>query len=191
MKHLSNTQKNNTFSKAKNDFIKCRKFFDELALLLSDEYQVVASCNRDLSAYLIPKGTQKEITYYSKPACSLRVSDHWNWYSNIKKCSQEDYIQCHSVDLPDPLERNAPGKASDPIKVPQVCLIYPDGKYHCVFGKFYDNNSKKWKWMTADPLIVGTMAKSLLTRHKESLEGNNGIMLMKIERENEEKEITS
>ena len=162
MKHLSiNT---------KRDFIRCRRFFDEVAKLLSDEYQVVTSCNRDLSAYLVPNGTKDEITYQSKPACSLRVSDHWNWYSNIKKCPQEEYIQCHSVDLPDPHKRNAPGKASNPIEATQVCLIYPDGKYHCVFGQFYDRNSNKWKWMTADPHLVETVAKRLLNSHKAVLE---------------------
>ena len=167
MEHLSNTKNTNAFNKNRSDFIKCRNFFNEVAELLSDEYQVVASCNRDLSAYLVPKGTKNEITYQSKPACSLRVSDHWNWYSNIKKCSQEDYIQCHSVDLPDPRKRNAPGKASNPIEATQVCLIYPDGKYHCVFGRFYDRKSQKWKWMTADPHLVEVVTKRLLTKHKE------------------------
>ena len=149
------------------DFTECRKFFDKVAELLSDEYQVVSSCNKDLSAYLVPKGTKREITYQSKPACSLRVSDHWNWYSNIKKCPQEDYVQCHSVDLPEPQERKSPGKASDPIIATQVCMIYPDGKYHCVFGRFYDDKSKKWKWMTADPRLVEDVAKRLLNDHKK------------------------
>ncbi len=147
-------------------FVMCRKFFNELSRLLSDEYQIISSCNRDLSAYLVPKGTKKEITYHSKPACSLRVSDHWNWYSNVKKCPQEDYIQCHSVDLPGPLSRNAYGKASDPIKAPQVCLIYPDGKYHCVFGRFFDKKDNKWKWMTANPEFVEKVVRRLLNKEK-------------------------
>lgn len=150
----------------KQDFIKCRKFFDEVAKLLADEYKVVASCNKDLSAYLVPKGTEKEITYESKPACSLRVSDHWNWYSNIKKCPNEDYVQCHSVDLPEPRKRLSPGKASNPIKAPQVCLIYSDGKYHCVFGRFFGKASGKWKWMTADPNLVKSVAKRLLREYQ-------------------------
>jgi len=158
----------NNAQKTNQDFIKCRKFFDEVAKLLSDDYQVVASCNRDLSAYLVPKGTKKEITYQSKPACSLRVSDHWNWYSNIKKCPQEDYVQCHSVDLPAPQKRISPGKASNPIIATQVCLIYPDGKYHCVFGRFYDKKSNKWKWMTADPHLVESVTRKLLLRYKQT-----------------------
>lgn len=156
----------NNAQKTNQDFIKCRKFFDEVAKLLSDDYQVVGSCNRDLSAYLVPNGTKNEITYQSKPACSLRVSDHWNWYSNIKKCPQEDYVQCHCVDLPAPKKRNFPGKASNPIIATQVCLIYPDGMYHCVFGRFYDKQDKKWKWMKADPHLVATVAKRLLKSHK-------------------------
>ena len=158
----------NKLRPANQNFIRCRKFFDEVAKLLSDEYQVVGSCNKDLSAYLVPNGTKNEITYQSKPACSLRVSDHWNWYSNLKKCPQEDYVQCHSVDLPEPQKRISPGKASAPIKATQVCLIYPDGKYHCVFGRFYDRNMKKWKWMTADPHLVESVAKRLLKEYQMS-----------------------
>ena len=39
----------------------CNQFIDKLAELLGDKYEMVASCNRDLSRYLIPAGTKDQI----------------------------------------------------------------------------------------------------------------------------------
>lgn len=58
----------------------CEKFFEALCDMLSDRYEMLKSCNRDMSAYLCPIGTTSEVTYYSKPEGSFRISDHWNWY---------------------------------------------------------------------------------------------------------------
>ena len=85
--------------------IDCRMFFDELADILRSDYEVVESCNNDLSAYLIPKGSRDDLTYYGKPKNSFRVSDHWSWYSTLEKCDVPDYIQCYSVDMPHPKPR--------------------------------------------------------------------------------------
>lgn len=158
---MKRIEKRSKKSKQRQKFIECRKFFDKVSKLLSDDYEVVSSCNKDLSAYLVPKGKNDQITYYSKPAASLRVSDHWSWYASLQKCSDEEYIQCHSADLPGPSHRLAPGKASLPVNAPQVCLIYPDGKYHCVFGRFFDSQSNKWKWMEADPRLVVKVTRKL------------------------------
>ena len=66
---------------------KCEEYFMILSELLSETHEVVGSCNKDISKYLIPKGTASELTYYSKPKNSVRISDHWNWYANLNKCN--------------------------------------------------------------------------------------------------------
>lgn len=159
MKNTNDTNKKNRYLK---NFKKCRTFFDEVAEILSEKYEIVGSCNKDLSAYLVPSGTADEITYHSKPQNSFRVSDHWNWYSNIKKCRDENYVQCQSVDLPDARARLEEGKASFPIKAPQVCLMFPDGKYHCVYGLVFDKKNNEWRWQKNDARKVAMMAENFL-----------------------------
>lgn len=125
----------------------CAKFFEELSAALQDNYEVVGSCNKDASQYLIPKGTEEEISYYGKPYASFRISDHWNWYSNLKKCTNEWYIQCYSVDIPWALKRNEEGKASKPRHGIQVSFFGPDKKYHCVYGEKFNRKTKTWTWV--------------------------------------------
>lgn len=131
-----------------NKMIKCGYFFGRLAKELGDSYEVIGSCNKDASAYLIPKGTESQISYYGKPALSFRVSDHWNWYSSTKKCKDETYIQCYSIDLPHPRKRPAKGKASKPIVAAQVAMIGPDGNYHHIYGDKF--NGLEWRWVETD-----------------------------------------
>lgn len=78
----------------------CIEFFNTIAGLLSETHEVVESCNQDISQYLIPFGSIQDLSYASKPANSFRISDHWNWYSNLMKNPDEHYIQCFSVDAP-------------------------------------------------------------------------------------------
>ena len=73
---------------------KCKDFFEELSEKLKDTHIVMKSCNKDNSVYLVPKGTEKEVTYYGKPVYSFRISDHWNWKSNLKKNPNPGYVQC-------------------------------------------------------------------------------------------------
>ena len=133
--------------KEKND--KCKSFFDTLVSALSDTYEVLESCNKDISAYLCPVGTTKEVTYHSKPEYSLRISDHWNWYANIKKCSDPKYIQCYCVDLPWAHKRPLEGTAGTPIKASSVC-IFVDGKYRVIYGESYNRKTKTWSWIEND-----------------------------------------
>lgn len=134
----------------------CLNFFYELASLLGSDYSLVGSCNRDKSVYLVPKGTEKDISYYGKPNKSFRVSDHWNWYANINKCKKEQYIQCWSVDVPYPRQRKETGKPTKPRKAAQVSIIGPDGKYHVVYGEKWNKNKKTWTWIDTDPATVIT-----------------------------------
>lgn len=129
----------------------CQAFFDELVSLLEETHRRMASCNNDISAYLVPNGTEEQVTYYGKPANSFRISDHWNWYSNLQKCSKPNYIQCLSVDVPRARMRLAEGKASKPIFAIQVCKIGDDGKYHCIYGERFNRKTRKWEWVESKP----------------------------------------
>lgn len=136
---------------------RCSKFFDALSNILSGTYEVIASCNQDLSRYLVPNGTSDEITYSSKPDLSFRISDHWNWYANLKKCPNPNYIQCFSVNIPKPAKRKDYGKASEPREGIQVAVIGKDGKYHAVYGESYDRKLKHWFWLETDPADIAEM----------------------------------
>ena len=133
----------------------CNNFIDELAKLLGDKYEIIASCNKDLSRYLIPVGTRDKITYYGKPVLSFRISDHWSWFSNLKKCSVRNYIQCYSRDMPVPKARPVGQDcATKPIRGIQVCVQMKDGMYHHVYGEKYDRKTHTWSWVENDPKTV-------------------------------------
>lgn len=132
---------------------KCQKFFAELAELLKDSYEQMSSCNDDISSYLVPFGTKVEVTYHSKPERSFRISDHWNWYANTKKCSDPFYVQCYSVDMPWARQRQNIGKPSLPRNGVQVAVII-NGKYHCVYGEKFDRRTKKWYWIDSSPAEI-------------------------------------
>lgn len=132
----------------------CVMFFNELACLLKESYEVVESCNKDFSRYLVPYGTSSEVTYYGKPAKSFRISDHWNWFANLNKCNKPKYIQCLSVDAPWVKKRFAPGKASKPVMAIQVSLFDKDGKYHVVYGEKYNKKTRTWEWIDNSPATV-------------------------------------
>ncbi len=125
---------------------KCINYFNNLAESLKKTHVVVNSCNNDMSAYLVPIGTEDQITYSSKPKNSYRISDHWNWYSNVNKCPNESYIQCYNVDLPFARPRLAPGKASKPRFAISVAYFGNDGKYHHVYGEKFNRKTKEWTW---------------------------------------------
>ncbi len=132
---------------------KCRDFFDRMAELLSETHEVMGSCNKDLSAYLVPIGTGDQVTYGSKPVDSFRVSDHWNWYANLKKNPDPTYIQCWSVDAPPPKKRPSGDfeKATMPRFIHQVAYFGEDGKYHHVYGDKCDPVTKERYWVESTP----------------------------------------
>lgn len=131
----------------------CNQFFGNLANMLKDSYEIIGSCNGDGSRYLVPIGTAYQITYYGKPVKSFRVSDHWNWYANTKKCQEYNYIQCESVDVPFPRKRTDE-HATYPRYCPQVAIQLEDGKYHCVYGSKFIPKRKGWSWVEANPAKV-------------------------------------
>ena len=136
---------------------KCEEYFMILSELLSETHEVVGSCNKDISKYLIPKGTASELTYYSKPKNSVRISDHWNWYANLNKCNIPWYIQCLSVDIPRASNRLGCGKASKPKHGIQVCIFGKDNKYHAVYGEVYNRKTRTWEWAESDPIEIAKL----------------------------------
>lgn len=124
----------------------CIEYFNKLSETFAD-YEVIRSNNNDNSIYLIPNGTVKQLSYHSKPAMSFRCSDHWNWYASLKKCSDEHYIQCFSVDMPYPRKRTAPGLHSKSIFGISVMYADMSGVYHCVYGEKYDKKTKSFVWI--------------------------------------------
>ena len=128
----------------------CMNFFKALSEALSDTHEVIGSCNHDSSVYLIPKGTEKGISYYGKPRRSFRVSDHWNWYSSLKKCDRPAYVQCYSMDMPWARQRPEEGVASKPISGIQVAVYGKDRRYHHVYGDKYNRKTRTWEWVEGD-----------------------------------------
>ncbi len=124
----------------------CIEFFNALADALKETYEVVASCNNDISAYLIPKGSIDKLSYYGKPELSFRVSDHWNWFSNLKKCDIPNYVQCMSMDMPWARRREEESKSTKPRYGIQVAIFGKDGRYHHVYGEKFDRRTKEWSW---------------------------------------------
>lgn len=124
----------------------CKAFFDILSERLEGRYEILGSCNKDNSAYLCPIGTTGEVTYYSKPELSFRISDHWNWYANINKCSDPKYVQCYCSELPYPKKRDGENRAGKPIWASCVS-IFINGKYRVVYGEYFDRKEKTWKWL--------------------------------------------
>lgn len=137
---------------------KCIVFFEILAEELQKTHTVKGSCNRDISAYLIPDGTDDLVTYHSKPVNSFRISDHWNWKSNLAKNPNEKYIQCYTRDMPWCKLRQAPGKASPPVFGCAVAYFGYDELYHVVYGERFNRKTKTWEWVEADPAEVAKIA---------------------------------
>lgn len=135
------------------DLKACEKFLREVQRILDGRYEIVGSCNRDISKYLIPIGTEKQITYYGKPELSFRISDHWNWYSNTKKCRDASYVQCESADMPLARERTDE-RATNPRKGLQVAIQGTDGKYHHVFGYKWNSETEEFCWIKNDPMDI-------------------------------------
>ena len=129
---------------------RCKAYFDRLVAAFGDSYTLVRSCNKDNSAYLVPKGTEDLVTYEGKPLFSFRISDHWNWKASLAKCPKEGYVQCFTRDLPSFRKRREPGKASMPIWAWQIGYYATDETYHCIYGETYDRKTKEWKWMETD-----------------------------------------
>lgn len=128
----------------------CKGYFGYLVQKLADTHELVPSCNNDESMYLIPKGTIDQLTYQSKPVDSYRFSTHWNWYANVNKCPDPNYVQCWNVDLPRPKQRAAEGKPSKPVLGICVARFGEDHLYHTVYGEVFNYRKRMWWFRTAE-----------------------------------------
>lgn len=132
----------------------CNEYFNELAKLLEQSHMVMLSSNKDQSRYLIPNGTDNEVTYYGKPFHSFRVSNHWNWKANIRKCVDPRHVQCFTKDLHYPFHRPKSGMASKPVLACCVCYYGLDKLYHVVCGEVYDHVNRSTHFIRRDPKEV-------------------------------------
>lgn len=144
---------------------KCNAFMERLAELLKDSYTFDRSPFSPDSSYLAPKGHEDENTWYSKPEFSFRCSDHWNWYANVKKCSEYYYVQCYNKDVFWPEKRVGP-KAT---KLRYACQVgfFSDNCFRCVYGEKYDRHTKTYVWVEATPEEYIDTIRYLLDQQKE------------------------
>ena len=137
---------------------KCNAFFLKVADELKETHQIVGSALKVWgSACLIPKGSESQLSYYSKPVNSLRVACNWNWKASIKRCKEERFIQCNTPDLPWCRKRESEGMASKPIWGNMVGYFDDDHRYHCVYGEKFNRETKTWEWVESDPKEVSRM----------------------------------
>ena len=133
----------------------CNDFLNRVAYLLGYHYELLPSCNHDISRYLIPSGSKSELSYYGKPHMSLRFSDHWNWFASDKKCSDPNLVQCRSMDMPWARHREMADKSTKPRYGFQVAIYdKTTGCYYHVYGEKFDRQTKTWSWVENDPAKV-------------------------------------
>ncbi len=108
----------------------CKDFFLKLVSEKSETHEVVASCNKDRSMYLIPKGTIDQLSYKGKPVDSYRLGDHWHWYANLKNAPQET-IQCkvHGMPAPAPRKGEQQDKAGEALWFSAVAYTRDGNEY--------------------------------------------------------------
>lgn len=153
----------------------CVVFFNRVAALVDDIYEVVPGKGKQWQSYcLVPKGTRSQINYYGKPVDSLRVAMNWNWRASLYKCSVPNHIQCVTQDLPFVKARpkDHPDLASPPVYGNMVALFDKDHKYHCLYGEKYDRVTKTWGWV--DDKTPEDVANMLRERAEKKEQENNG-----------------
>lgn len=145
----------------------CMRFFNDVADILKETHVVVPSKSKKWpSMCLVKKGEEHLVSYYGKPVNSLRVGPNWNWRAGLDRCSNANYIQCVTPDLPFAKKRSKehPEWSTQPIFGNMVGYFDTDNKYHCVFGEQYDFEEGKWIWMENIPMVV---AKKIIEKDKE------------------------
>lgn len=145
----------------------CNEYFDELAEALKSSHEIVESVHGGGSRYLVLKGTGSEITYYGKPLCSFRVSDHWNWHANLRKCINPHHIQCFCKDIHYPFRRPSKDQASRAVLSCSLGYYGIDRQYHVVCGEVWDSETKDNKFIRKDiQEVIRDLADDLLIMKK-------------------------
>ena len=133
----------------KKQYEECMRFFNTVAEELKDTHEVIGSKSKKWqSKCLVRKGEADQVTYYSKPVNSIRVAPNWNWRAGLDRCSNTSYIQCVTPDLPFAKKRSKehPEWSTKPILGNMIGYFDTDNKYHCIFGEWYDFETKEYRW---------------------------------------------
>ena len=125
---------NYTNSYERPDWIKkenTRRLFDLFEKIMNEhdgEYIIDWHCShRDngrnyYSYYLIPKGN--DLGYYGHPEGTIRLSNHWSWYSSIKKCNDINVVQCYLKGIEPRLRfPDRPEGATTPKWITQLAIV--------------------------------------------------------------------
>lgn len=159
----------------KKQLDECINFFMAVAEELKDTHVIVHSKSKKWkSMCLVRKGEEDQVSYYGKPVNSLRVAPNWNWRAGTDRCTNLNYIQCVTPDLPFAKKRSPenPDWATKPIFGNMVAYFGTDNKYHCVFGEKYDFGEKKYRWISADPKIFAQKLKERIAETDLSMAQN-------------------
>ena len=78
------------------------------------------------TGYIIPNGMK--LSYGPHPEGTIRISNHWSWYANIKKCSNREFIQCYLYNT-QPNQRENNNCSSKPIKKVEIAVCH-NGIYY-------------------------------------------------------------
>ena len=164
-------QPNNTFDMMAD----CNAWFDKLAeLVIPMGYKVIRSSNPTSNdRYLVPVGTENDLSWNSKPAFSFRVSNHWNWRANKKKCDDDRYIQCYTRDMPWARKRRDDGLATRPMIGCAVAYFTEGREYVVIYGEKFNRINKTWSYTAIDPVDFLKATMEYVPRN----DGTNGVYL--------------
>ena len=156
----------------KQQFEKCVEFFNQVAKELEDTHVVIVGKSKKWpNMFLVEKGQERQVNYYGKPVNSLRVATNWNWRAGLDRCSNRNYIQCVTPDLPFARRRpeEHPEWSSLPILGNMVGYFDTDNKYHCVYGEKYNREDKSWMWVENMPKRVALMIQAKMAELHEGM----------------------
>ena len=145
----------------KDKYALCEEFFYELSQRLYPFYETIGvpkTCYQKYgSKYLIPFGSDYQLTRFLIPMLSFRMSDHWNWRPNEKKYNDEienTAIQRYCVDMPPVRFRKNLEKSTKPQMGILIAICDSEGIYHCVYGDKYLPKTHSWCWVDSTPKNV-------------------------------------
>lgn len=128
-------------------YANCWDFYEELTKALEDGYERHdGQSSIPPSSCLVPIGTADEVTYHSKPEWSFRIAIRWNWYASEFNNPDREYIQCYTTDLPKPRLRTPSQHGATSPVIANCVALFHDGKYHIVYGEYFDRAKGEWKW---------------------------------------------
>ena len=145
----------------KDKYSLCEEFFYELSQRLYPFYEMIGITNNHYqkygSRYLIPFGSDYQVSRFSMPMLSFRMSDHWNWKPNEKEYYDEiesTAIQRYCIDMPPVRLRKNLDRATKPQMGILIAICDSEGIYHCVYGDKYFHKTHSWGWVDNDPKNV-------------------------------------